>query len=892
MKKVLIVRSRNATLAVMLLLSYAVGFAQKPVIDFAAIDNWVTVSKDGKISPNGKYVGYGIDHADRSNKKFILQSANGQWRKEMPGVSNGIFAENNNLYIDNADNNTIVLVYLGTDKVEKLTGVQNWRVMGKGKQEHLVCQLSGGLIMRNLFAGNTIRIDSVNRFWSADDGSSLVFTSTGKELYWYDLVNYKKVLVHEGASQPGRIVFDNQYRKFGFCVDSLLPGGKDSLKVIYSYDIVRGRLEKVLSDGDSRMPQSYRIEQLTGYCAGGNSVVVEFMKSYNSIALLKPAQAMDVCIWGYQDSVQHFFRSFAGLQQAPRTKSYKGMLIMSSGKLQVLENSDTTAYLVDDEYWLVSVQSSNGADAYWNPYVTKNKIIKLVDAVSGQERNLTHAGLSGDHSMWVSSSHQYMAYYDGKKKAICSYDVAAGITREVLNKQATLLGDDLGDEFRVEVFGWVKDCDMLIVGFAGDLYLVDVSGKKPPHCVTAQMGARENLTFSIVADRGEGGICTFSVDEEYVLVAFNRLTKTNSFYKATLNSAKPPRFLSTQEALYWAPGAIIYIGYDFKPIKAANAPVYLVKRMRADQSANFFATEDFKTFRQLSFVYPEKNYNWLKAELFNSQLPDSSSVQGILYKPENFDSTKRYPVIIHYYEKRSDDLHTFPVPKRTNGGFGIAWFVSRGYLVACIDIKYKVGWPGASANHCINACVASLSERPYVNTKKIGLYGHSWGGFETNYIVTHSRGFAAAVSSAGLSSLIESFGGTWGGSEMSLANYTINGQLRMGAAPWESPDLYVENSPVLLANRVETPMLLMHNINDGNVRFTQGRQFFVALQRCGKPSWLLQYDKSWHTISNVKQTTDFTTRVTQFFDHYLKEQPMPCWMASRSEAQLKSACTD
>lgn len=263
--------------------------------------------------------------------------------------------------------------------------------------------------------------------------------------------------------------------------------------------------------------------------------------------------------------------------------------------------------------------------------------------------------------------------------------------------------------------------------------------------------------------------------------------------------------------------------------------------------------------------------------------PDGTFAQGLLYKPENFDSTKRYPVLIHHYQKMSHLLYQFPVPQYMESNIDVAWFVSRGYLVFKPDIPFEYGNNETSALKTITTAVEWLASKPYVDAKKIGIEGHSFGGGINNYIITHSNLFAAAYTGAGLSDYISgALAPSLGMEEMSRQ---VVSELRMGATIWQQPEKYL-NSPVLHADRVTTPLLLMHNKQDGAMPWAQSFEFFTALRRLDKPVWMLEYEESDHVIME-KDLPDFTIRITQFFDHYLKGAPPPVWMTQGINASLK-----
>jgi dipeptidyl aminopeptidase/acylaminoacyl peptidase len=274
----------------------------------------------------------------------------------------------------------------------------------------------------------------------------------------------------------------------------------------------------------------------------------------------------------------------------------------------------------------------------------------------------------------------------------------------------------------------------------------------------------------------------------------------------------------------------------------------------------------------------------MTTELIHWKLPDGKIGEGILYKPENFDPRKKYPLIFHYYEKRSNELFSFQNPSLSNGAFNISWFVSNGYVVCIPDIYYTIGHTGQSVVNSVVPAAKYLSTFPWVDATKMGLQGHSFGGYETNYLVTHTTLFAAAQESAGLSDMISWYGGiSFGGK--SIAFHCEAGQSRLHTTPWQQPDIYVENSPIFSVYKVKTPLLIMHNKGDGAVPFAQALEMFTALRRLQKPVWLLQYDGQGHILTDRACRLDFSIRQQQFFNHYLKGLPTAEWMTKGIPAE-------
>ena len=244
-------------------------------------------------------------------------------------------------------------------------------------------------------------------------------------------------------------------------------------------------------------------------------------------------------------------------------------------------------------------------------------------------------------------------------------------------------------------------------------------------------------------------------------------------------------------------------------------------------------------------------------------------------------------MLILYYEKKSDELNKYRHPIVENGGeLDIAWFTSHGYLVLLPDIYYKTGEPGPSAYRSVVGAAQYMAQRPYVDKNRMGIQGHSFGGYETNYLVTHSELFTAAVSSSGVCDITSDYGNVWPGDQPRQEYWEARRSVSMGTTPWENPSLYMKNSPIFFVDQVKTPILMMQNRNDKNVHFGQGLEFFLALRRAGKRVWMLEYDNGGHGVGG-DDYKDYLLRMTQFFDHYLKGAPAPKWMTQGNPAEDK-----
>ncbi len=385
---------------------------------------------------------------------------------------------------------------------------------------------------------------------------------------------------------------------------------------------------------------------------------------------------------------------------------------------------------------------------------------------------------------------------------------------------------------------------------------------------------------------------SFSPGDTLILTGFNTVNQYNGFFQLILGQTTPPECLTMGPYTFYRVESQKPHRHSFDdgmlPRKAAAANVWVIKRESASEAPNFFLTTGFRHFEQLTHLAPQLDYNWLTTELITYTQLDGTPGKGILYKPENFDPKKRYPVIFNIYEQFSHRLYEFPQPEPARDNIDIPWLVSRGYLVFTPDIRYQPATisgktTGQWAYNSVVAAARCLSAFPYVDPKRLGIQGHSLGAEETNYLITHTHLFAAAAEMAGVTDAVSAYLGLLPATDYPLETQEgqyiwESGQARIGATLWQRPDLYLRESAVLHADRITTPLLIVHNKADAAVPWRQGVELYLALRRLGKPVWLLQYEGENHSMLNEAGALDYTLRLTEYFDHYLKDKPLPVWM--------------
>ena len=490
-------------------------------------------------------------------------------------------------------------------------------------------------------------------------------------------------------------------------------------------------------------------------------------------------------------------------------------------------------------------------------------------------------GIQAVH-FFLTPNGEYVVFYNGEQGNYFSYEISTGVTRNLtVGIKATWKNRNGEDQpvgaytpTRMPTFVSNSNCVLLYDRF--DIYEVDLSGKIAARNITNGYGQKHHLEFRLAISSKLGPV---DLGRDLILSAFDTSSKEAGFYSVLKGEYRDPQLLSMYAAKF-----------DYFIEKAKDADIFVLKRMTASNFPNLFFTTDFRKFVPLTNVHPEKKYNWMTSELLTWKELDGRITQGVLYKPENFNPRIKYPIIFYYYERLSDDLHDFKVPAPSRGTLDIPLYVSNGYLVLTPDIHYTIGYPGRSAYNAVVSAADYVSKLPFVDAKRMGLQGHSFGGFETNYIITHTDLFAAAVSASGMSDFVSIYGSIIGDGTSRQRQYELYRD-RIGATLWDRPDLYIENSPVLRADKIRTPLLMMADANDGDVPWQQGIELFTALRRLGKKAWMLQYDGEGHILASPRAQKDFSLRMFQFFNHYLKGVRAPTWMTQGVPGRLKGIDT-
>ncbi len=408
--------------------------------------------------------------------------------------------------------------------------------------------------------------------------------------------------------------------------------------------------------------------------------------------------------------------------------------------------------------------------------------------------------------------------------------------------------------------GWTEDASVILYT-RYEAYVVPLDGG-PARALTGGLGDREEIRFRIVRlDPEEDWVDPNGV----LLSAYGEWTKRSGYFRARLGRD---------------PEELIFLDEMIGQVrKASDADRLVFTRQTFEQFPDYWTSDlSFGDPRRVTDANPQiSQFAWGRRVLIDYVNQRGIELQATLALPAGYEEGRRYPMIVYFYEKMSQRHHQFSMPVYDDRPH-MSTYASNGYLVLMPDIVYDDGYPGSSALDDVTAAARKAIELGYADPERIGLQGHSWGGYETSFILTQTDMFAAIVTGAPLTNL------------MSMNNILYkrtgnhNGPIlqwsqgRMGDQPWDDFERWVSQSPVHHAPNISTPFLILHGTDDGAVDWNQGLELYTAARRLGKEVILLSYPGEPHHLGKEANQKDFQMRMKQYFDHHLKGAEAPAWM--------------
>lgn len=732
------------------------------------------------------------------------------------------------------------------------------------------------LIVKKYPEGKEVRFPFVKEYTFAKYGQGLVFTTTGNDsllqagVYWYDLAEEKlQPLLQGKARQKFRsISISETGDRVAFIVDA------DTTKALYRFPKLyywqKGEdPAMVLADENTPgLPTAWIINEHYTPVFSKDGSKLFFGTQPQPLAqdtLLLPEEIVNVEVWNWQDD--YIYPQQNKQLDAEKKRAYLAVMHLHNKSMVPLGSTEIPQIELGDEgnASLVLGRSDVPYRVATNWDISGFEDVFILDVNTGSRKNVL-SRLKGNASLSPRAAFVY--WFSLTDTAWFSYSLKNNTLHRLGQQVKVQFADEEDDHpdfpSSYGLAGWTADDKNILVYDRYDIWSLDPENKQEPVNLT-RIGREQKIVFRYIKTDPEARF--IDPEKEMLLSCFFESTKASGYYKLSLRDGKLTPLLVSDHRYTGLSKALL-----------SDRIVYTRENFTAFPDV-WVADMNLKNPKKVTSANPQMaNYRWGSVETVQWTSLDNIHLKGLLYKPEGFDASKKYPMIVYFYEKNSDNLHHHVAPAPIRASVNFAYYVSNGYLVFVPDIVYKIGYPGESALNCILPGVTSLMAKGFVDEKHIGIQGHSWGGYQTAYLITRSNLFAAAEAGAPVSNMTSAYGGIrWESGRSRMFQYEKS-QSRIGATLWEAPVRYIENSPLFFADKIETPLLMMHNDGDGAVPWYQGIEFFMALRRLQKPVWMLNYNNQGHGLTQRQDKTDFAIRMSQFFDHFLKGKPMPEWM--------------
>lgn len=749
-------------------------------------------------------------------------------------------------------------------KTFKLADEADWIAYQRGRKDST-------LYVRSLDGSKTFQFPTVTDFQFAKKSGMLYYTSAAEGEAGIFTLNPEKgspALIKEGKGVFKQTTFDEKGERLAFlyCAD------KDSSYKALSLWLSEHNApaKEIATRGNRAFPAEWVINE-NGMLQFSKSASRLFFgtspeprqKDTTQLAENRP----NVQVWSWDEPVQYTVQNYN--KEKDLKKSYQAVYNLGNGSIFQLANEELPNIQLGNEgdaaLALLSTSRPYSLSSMWEARTRSDYYTVSLD--NGERKQIAQA----DYGRFRLSPQGKYAYWYGETDS-CWYTIALaeGKRYRLTTPESFPAWDEENDvpnhPYAHGAAGWTANDQNLLIYDRYDIWKFDPTAATSPINLTVN-GRKEKLSYRLEQLDKEARF--IDLGKPQLLKGFNETTKGYGFYNARLSAPAAPKTLLAGN----------YMLRSINKAKNTDDVIYTMETFQQYPDIHY-STLAFKKSVQLTHGdKQQEGFIWGTAELVSWISLDGRPLEGVVYKPANFDPNKKYPMMVNFYERNSETLYNYRMPEPHRSTIDYHLYNSNEYVIFNPDIRYVDGYPGESCYNCLMPGITMMIAKGYIDEKGIGAQGHSWGGYQVAYLATRTNLFSAIESGAPVVNMFSAYGGIRWGSGMARSFQYEHTQSRLGATPWSSPLRYLENSPLFTMDKVQTPILIMHNDADGHVPWYQGIEYFVAMKRLGKPCWLLNYTGEPHWPMHMANRIDFQRRMFQFFNHYLKNQKMPKWMS-------------
>lgn len=876
-------RLKRYSLVGLVFVSTSILHAQKRPLDIDAIESWKRITET-VVSPDGRWIAYKTEPW-RGDSTVYLYSRDGRKRFER-GCGKDIRITDDSQFLifaiepayeqvrelkrqktqDSDMPGDVLGIYaINSGTFESIEAIKNYKVPGQWGG-WLAYQDGPALNLRNLQSGQVHLWPSVTEYHFAARAKRLFFVSKEDEagLYWYDFETDRTSPIMTGRNEYRQVSVSEDGDTLAFLAKR--EGQSESEGFSLYLWTGTGQAKEIVNNHNQAIPENWRISEYGRISFSGNGQRVFF-----GIAPIRPQRDPNILddefpgvdVWHGSEGLLHTVQLVDRDRELKRT--YRTLYDLAGGRLVRIETADIPESTLLDkgnaDHVLLHSSKPYELESMWDPM---HYDVYLLNLNTGDRRAVMKDTRS---RVEPSPGGQYLMWFDYSDYSYYTHHIASGKQRRITEPGVIRADTETNTTFDYNApygsAGWLQGDRAVLIYDRYDIWKVDPANRRAPENLTVN-GRKAKTVYRLIRfdDQADG----LPRGEPQYVTGVNEVTRASGYYKCGLKKPAVPKRL---------------LGGEYRlstPVKAADAKTVVYTKETFDTFPDLLVSDlTFQDSTRISDANPQQaEFLWGSAELYQWTSLDGRKLEGIVYKPEGFDPSRKYPMIVQFFHKSSDQLFYHRTPEFNRSRIDYHYFVSNGYIVFNPDIHFDAGYIGESAYKSIMPGLTALVDEGFVDPKRIGAQGHSYSGYQIAYLVTRTNMFACVEAGAPVVDFFSAYGGIrWASGRNRAAQYEHDQTL---ATIWEAPLRFLENSPLFAMDKVTTPVLIMHNDNDGAVPWYQGIEYFIALRRMQKPVWLLNYNGEGHSLGKMQNRKDFQIRLSQFFAHYLKDTPMPQWM--------------
>ena len=827
---------------------------------------WHTMGSE-QLSENGNWVSYRFSYENDVDTTFVVHTTK-SIKFVFPGVRIGRFVGEKSFSFLSKKGLTVFDLQNGVEK--KYINVSRYDFIATG-QYLVTLENATTLVIRK---NETVieHIENVTAYEWNSDSTKVVYTTSENGIGSVGCLSFKNTFSKQEILKPSAQTFEVfKWQQNGNSV--AFYGVAKGNEAVYSYDFVTTKLQ-VLKSSDYIFPSKMKIstDQNIALKVSRDGRKV-FFGITTIVAKDTTGYSSGVEVWHAKDQLIYRERklraSVAHLQFLAVWFPKEGLVKSISSEKQswvALNGTQDYALVADAHQYKAKYKLYADMDYY------------LMDVRSGDKQMLFKQQSGYDSQLDFSPDGRYITYYKNRNWWV--YDIIKkshiNLTNG-LNVSWDNWVDDPGTELRVwGQTDWTKDGKYTLCYDYHDIWAISLDGKERKRLTN---GKEKNIRFrfdtvavsnSQDLNYSETGTSTYDLSKEVVLTFYNLQNGAHGYYTLKPNQEAKPFIVADAMITKYA--------------KSKKGTSFICVKQRFDLPPTLVFANNGLQKDIIQSNVQQRNYHWGKSEMIHYTDSRGTPLKGILYYPANYDASKKYPMVVFIYETFSKYLHEYFYPSLHNViGFNIANLTTDGYAVLLPDISFEKGNSGMSAVDCVTAASKKVIEMGVADSKRIGLTGQSFGGYETNFIITQTDLFAAAISGSAVSDNLQHyFTINTNDNEIDGWRYE-NQQYRMGFSFYENQEAYYSNSPLLNASKISTPLLTWAGKIDETVQPRQAETFYAALRRLKKEHVMLLYDSDGHIFQDSKNQEDLLRKMNGWFGHYLKGAPKADWMKSDIE---------